>query len=38
MLPGKMVIPTLKEYIDLFEKGALLVIDEDKNRIRILPL
>lgn len=35
---SKMVIPTLKAYIDLFEKGALLVIDEDKNRIRILPL
>jgi hypothetical protein len=33
-----MVITTLENYTDLLEKGALLVIDEDKKRIRILPL
>jgi predicted nuclease of predicted toxin-antitoxin system len=35
---SNMVIPTIKKYAELLEKGALLVIDEDKNRIRILPL
>lgn len=35
---SKMVISTLRDYADLFKKGALLVIDEDKKRIRILPL
>ncbi|MCR8559075.1 DUF5615 family PIN-like protein [Mucilaginibacter sp. BJC16-A38] len=35
---SKMVIPALLAYADLFDKGALLVIDEDKSRIRILPL
>lgn len=35
---SKMVIPVLKEYKDLMEAGALLVIEEDKNRLRILPL
>lgn len=34
----KLVIPSLQLYKDLLEKGALLVIDEDKKRIRILPL
>jgi predicted nuclease of predicted toxin-antitoxin system len=33
-----IVIPTIKTYADLLEKGALIVMDEDKNRIRILPL
>jgi predicted nuclease of predicted toxin-antitoxin system len=33
-----IVIPTIKKFTELLEKGALLVIDEDKNRIRILPL
>jgi predicted nuclease of predicted toxin-antitoxin system len=35
---SKMVISTLEVYGDLLEKGALLVLDEDKKRIRILPL
>lgn len=35
---SKMVITTLENYTDLLGKGALLVIDEDKKRIRILPL
>jgi predicted nuclease of predicted toxin-antitoxin system len=35
---SKMVISAFKTYADLLAKGALLVLDEDKNRIRILPL
>ncbi|WP_461450977.1 DUF5615 family PIN-like protein [Mucilaginibacter sp.] len=35
---SKMVISTLKTYTELLEKGALIVLDEDKKRIRILPL
>jgi len=35
---SKMLLPTLEHYSDLLEKGAILVIDEDKQRIRILPL
>jgi predicted nuclease of predicted toxin-antitoxin system len=35
---SKMIIPTLEDYADLLAKGALLIIDEDKKRIRILPL
>ena len=35
---SKMIIPTLNNYIELLDKGALLVIDEDKQRLRILPL
>lgn len=35
---SKMIISTLKDHADLLDKGALLVIDEDKQRIRILPL
>ena len=35
---SNMVISTLEIYADLLEKGALLVLDEDKKRIRILPL
>lgn len=35
---NKMLMPTLNNYADLLEKGAILVIDEDKQRIKILPL
>ena len=35
---SKIVIPTVQTYADLLEKGALIVMDEDKQRIRILPL
>jgi len=35
---SKMIIPILKDYAELMDKGALLVIEEDKNRLRILPL
>lgn len=35
---ASMIFPTLVNYAELLEKGALLVIDEDKQRIRILPL
>ena len=35
---SKMVISSLETYADLLLKGALLVLDEDKKRIRILPL
>ena len=35
---SKMVISTINGYPDLLHKGALIVIDEDKQRIRILPL
>ncbi|MDF2432491.1 MAG: hypothetical protein JWP44_2122 [Mucilaginibacter sp.] len=35
---SKMVITTIESYADLLEKGALLVLDEDKQRIKILPL
>ena len=33
-----MVINTLMEHTVLLEKGALIVIDEQKKRVRILPL
>ena len=33
-----MLMPALKKYADLLKNGAILVIDEDKQRIRILPL
>jgi len=33
-----MVISAIKTYVELLGKGALIVLDEDKNRIRILPL
>ena len=33
-----MLVPTLKKYADVLDKGALLVVDEQKERIRILPL
>src|ERR1700750_2190197 len=29
---SKMVIPTIKDYTDLLQKGALLVLDDDKKR------
>jgi predicted nuclease of predicted toxin-antitoxin system len=35
---GKMVISTLQEHADLLNKGALIVIDDDKKRVRILPV
>jgi len=35
---SKMVISTVETYMDLLEKGVLIVLDEDKKRIRILPL
>jgi len=35
---SKMVIAAIETYTDLLLKGALLVLDEDKQRIRILPL
>jgi len=35
---SKMVISAIETYTDFLVKGALLVLDEDKNRIRILPL
>ncbi len=34
----KMVIGAIQEHIDFLEIGALLILDEDKKRIRILPL
>jgi len=35
---SKIVLPALKAHAGLLEKGALLTADEDKQRIRILPL
>ena len=35
---SKMVVSSINLYIDLLNKGALLVLDDDKKRIRILPL
>jgi predicted nuclease of predicted toxin-antitoxin system len=35
---SKMLIPALNSYSGLLDKGAILVVDEDKQRIRILPL
>ena len=35
---SKMVVSAVETYTDLLEKGALIVLDEDKKRIRILPL
>jgi predicted nuclease of predicted toxin-antitoxin system len=35
---SKLVIPTFKTYANMLDKGALIVIDEDKSRVRILPL
>ncbi len=33
-----ILIPVINKYTDLLDKGAILVIDEEKQRIRILPL
>ncbi len=33
-----MLFPTLLNYSDLLDKGALIVLDEYKQRIKILPL
>ncbi|TSJ44317.1 hypothetical protein FO440_09105 [Mucilaginibacter corticis] len=33
-----MLFTTLTNYSDLLEKGALIVLDEDKKRIKILPI
>jgi len=35
---SKMVISAIETYTELLVKGALIVLDEDKKRIRILPL
>jgi predicted nuclease of predicted toxin-antitoxin system len=35
---SKMVIVAINTYAELLAKGALLVLDDDKKRIRILPL
>ena len=35
---SKMVISSIDTYAYLLKKGALIVLDEDKKRIRILPL
>jgi predicted nuclease of predicted toxin-antitoxin system len=35
---SKMVISAIKIYSDLLLVGALIVLDEDKKRMRILPL
>jgi len=33
-----MVIHTLKNHADLLEKGALIIVDKNKKRVRKLPL
>ena len=35
---GNIIITILQQYSDLLEKGALIVVDENKLRVRILPL
>ena len=35
---SNMVIPTIQTYQDLLNNGVLIILDEDKMRIRILPL
>lgn len=35
---SKMIFSAFKSYADLLKKGALLTVDEDKQRVRILPL
>ena len=35
---SKMVISTVESYAGLLTKGVLITLDEDKKRIRILPL
>jgi len=35
---NKLVLATVKKYKDDLESGALIVLDESKGRVRILPL
>ncbi|RZL22166.1 MAG: hypothetical protein EOO96_24070 [Pedobacter sp.] len=35
---SKMVINTISNHTDFLEQGALIILDESKKRIRILPL
>lgn len=35
---SKMVIHTINSHIDFLENGALIILDESKKRVRILPL
>lgn len=35
---SKMVVHTMQKYINFLESGALIILDENKRRIRILPL
>jgi predicted nuclease of predicted toxin-antitoxin system len=34
---NKILFPTIKIYSDLLKSGALVVLDDDKRRVRILP-
>jgi predicted nuclease of predicted toxin-antitoxin system len=35
---GKMVLQSIKDHAELMLKGALVVLDEEKKRVKILPL
>jgi predicted nuclease of predicted toxin-antitoxin system len=35
---GKEIVSTINEYASQLEKGALIVLDDTKSRVRILPL
>jgi len=35
---GKEIVWTIKEYASQLQKGALIVLDDTKSRVRILPL
>ena len=35
---GKEILSTVKEYAPQLEKGALIVLDDNRSRVRILPL
>ncbi|RZM28128.1 MAG: hypothetical protein EOO88_10230 [Pedobacter sp.] len=35
---SKMVVHTIHSHIDFLENGALIILDESKKRVRILPL
>ncbi len=35
---GKLIVDTIQNYTNEIENGSLLVIDESKSRLRILPL
>lgn len=35
---GKIIISVLKQYEGVLESGALIVVDESRSRIRVLPL